>query len=367
MTAPRLEIDLAKIHHNARTLVRRLALQGIAVMGITKAVLGSAAIAHEMTLAGVSGLGDSRLENIVSMREAGMVTPMALIRSPMLSQADLVVEHVDLSFNTETEVLRKLSSAAQRLGKPHGVVLMVELGDLREGLLPNQVKELVPLLLKLPNLVLKGIGTNLACLHGVAPDVEKMHTLSVLANSIETTFGLTLEMISGGNSANLMWALSEASSGRINHLRLGESILLGRETLNRQPIEGLFTDAITLVAEVIEAKVKPTKPWGQIAQAAFDDKPVPQQQGTSLRAIYALGRQDTDTHGLSPTTGFTILGASSDHLIVDCGPHEIRVGSEMTFQLDYSALVRSMTSPFVEKVMNHPSHESEEPTGIQTS
>ena len=34
--------------------------------------------------------------------------------------------------------------------------------------------------------------------------------------------------------------------GKINNLRLGESIYLGCETLHRKPIPGLFTDALTV-------------------------------------------------------------------------------------------------------------------------
>ena len=36
MTAPRLEVDLQKIHHNARSLVERLAVRGIAVTGVVR-------------------------------------------------------------------------------------------------------------------------------------------------------------------------------------------------------------------------------------------------------------------------------------------------------------------------------------------
>lgn len=366
MTAPRLEIDLDKIHHNACALVRRLALRGIAVMGVTKAALGSTSIANEMILAGVHGLGDSRLENITSMREAGILAHMTLIRSPMLSQVEQVAENVDLSFNTEIEVIRKLSNAAKKLGKVHGIALMVELGDLREGLLAGEVERTVALILKLPNLVLQGIGTNLACLNGVAPDKQKMSELSGLADSLEASFGITLDMVSGGNSANLQWALGEDDTERVNHLRLGEAILLGRETLHRQPIEGLFTDAITLVAEVIESKSKPSQPWGKFAQTAFDDLPANKWQGCHLRSILALGRQDTDPMGLALPAGFSIRGASSDHLVVDCGQHRLQIGSEMTFQLNYSALVRSMASPYVVKVMNKPSG-NVEPIGVRAS
>jgi predicted amino acid racemase len=179
-----------------------------------------------------------------------------------------------------------------------------------------------------------------------------MAELSALADSIDATFGSMLGIVSGGNSGNLVWALSGVDTGRINNLRLGESLLLGRETLHRQPIDGLHTDAITLVAEVVESKVKPSQPWGEIAQTAFGEKPPATDRGPISQAILAIGRQDTDPSGLHPPPGIEILGASSDHLITDSGRSRLPIGAEVTFQLNYSALVRAMTSPFVAKVMN---------------
>jgi predicted amino acid racemase len=252
MTAPRLEIDLDKVYHNARTLVDRLAGHGISVTGVTKAVLGSPEIAGALLQAGVTALGDSRIENIEALRLAGVSAPMSLIRSPMLSQVERVVTHTEMSFNTELDVIKKLSSAAQKGGRTHGVVLMVELGDLREGIMPGDLEDTVRQTLHLPNIVLKGIGTNLACRSGVSPDVRNMAELSALADSIEATFDLKLDIVSGGNSGNLEWALSGADTGRIDNLRLGESLLLGCEPLNRQAIKGLYNDAFTLNGEVIE-------------------------------------------------------------------------------------------------------------------
>ena len=130
MTAPRLEVDLQKIHHNARTLVGLLAGRGISVTGVTKSTLGSPEIAGTLLEAGVSAVGDSRIENLAAMRRAGVRAPMTLIRSPMLSQARLVVAHADVSFNTELEVIGRLSRAATEARCTHGIVLMVELGDL---------------------------------------------------------------------------------------------------------------------------------------------------------------------------------------------------------------------------------------------
>jgi predicted amino acid racemase len=126
------------------------------------------------------------------------------------------------------------------------------------------------------------------------------------------------------------------NSGRVNNLRLGESILLGREALNRNAIHGLHTDAITLVAEVIESKVKPTQPTGVLAQNAFGERPDAVDRGTIAQSILALGSK-----------GVEILGGSSDHLVVASDAGCVAVGSEMTFQLNYSALLRAMTSPFV--------------------
>jgi predicted amino acid racemase len=351
MNAPRLEIDLDKIYDNTRNLVERLAKRGISVTGVTKATLGSPEIASVMVRAGVSGLGDSRIENIETMRGADVLASMTLIRSPMLGQADRVVAHANVSFHTELDVMSKLSSAAQKAGRTHGIVLMVELGDLREGIMPRDLEATVRTMLDFPNLVLKGIGTNLACRSGVSPSVENMAELSALAESVDATFGITLGIVSGGNSANLNWAISGVDTGRINNLRLGEALLLGCETLHRRPIVGLHTDAVTLTAEVIESKGKPSLPWGDIAQTAFGEHSSVTDRGQISQAILAVGRQDIDPAGLRPPDGIEILGASSDHLVIDTGDDCLAIGAEVAFELNYSALVRAFTSPFVTKAI----------------
>ncbi len=356
MSALRLEIDLDKIYHNARTLVERLSVRGISVTGVAKASLGCPAIATAMLRAGVLGLGDSRIENIKAMRDAQVAAPMTLIRSPMLSQVERVVEQADISFNTELDVISQLSSAAQKLKRIHGVVLMVELGDLREGIMPGALESIVRETIRFPNIQLKGIGTNLACRCGVSPDANNMAELSALANSIDAVFGpRRLSIVSGGNSANLEWVLSGANTGRINNLRLGESILLGCEPMHRQAIDGLHTDAITLIAEVIESKLKPSQPWGEVGQSAFGMTASVTNRGNIFQTILAIGHQDIDPNGLQSPSGIEILGASSDHLIVESG-RCLPVGTEISFQLNYSALMRAMTSPFVIKVKKSRGH-----------
>lgn len=347
MSAPRLEIDLARIGHNARTLVARLAPRGLAVTGVTKAALGSPELGHTLVGAGVHMLGDSRIENLERLRRAQVPGRLALLRSPMASQLDRVVKTADVSFNSELDILAGLSAVATTQATTHAVVLMVELGDLREGILPADLADVVRAALRLPNITLEGLGTNLACRSGVVPDAAKMADLSGLATSIEASFGIRLAIVSGGNSANLGWALGNEPVGRINDLRLGESLLLGLDPLHRRPIDGLHTDAITLVAEVIESKIKPSLPWGRTAQAAFGPPGVSPDRGLVAQTILAVGEQDVDPLGLGAPAGTRIVGASSDHLVLTSA-ERFPVGAELRFAPDYSALLRAMNSPYVD-------------------
>ena len=348
MSGARLEIDLDKIAHNARRLVQLAAEHGISITGVTKAMLGMPAVANALVAAGVAALGDSRIENIETMRRAGVTADISLIRSPTSDEADRVVRSADVSFNTELDTIASLSFAARRQGLTHGVVLMVELGDLREGVMPEDVLEMVGRSLCFPNITLAGVGTNLACRSGVSPDEDNMGRLTALAEAIEARWGVSLETVSGGNSANLDWLLSGAEVGRVNNLRLGESILLGRESLRREKIDGLNTNATTLVAGVIESKRKPSTPRGQTEQPAFGRATPVRDQGLVWQSLVAIGHQDTDPAGLSPPRGVTIVGASSDHLVVQT-ERRLRVGSSMRLAPNYSALVRAATSPFVTK------------------
>ncbi len=350
MSLPRLDVDLDAIRDNARQLVDRLSPKGIRVLGIGKATLASPGVASAMLAGGVSGLGDSRVENLARLRAAEVPGPLTLIRSPMLSQVDRVVRLADVSLNTEPAVLAALEEAAHRQRVAHDVVLMVELGDLREGVAAADLVELAVSLRHCQGLRLTGIGTNLACQSGVVPDQHKMDELSRLAAEAETAYGTGLSVVSGGNSANLEWALTTDDVGRVNELRLGEAILLGTEPLHRRPVTGLRTDAFTLTAEVIELKTKPAQPWGEIGESAFGTARPRPDDGVVRQAILAIGQQDVDPDGLTFPAGITLLGASSDHLVVDVGETDLVVGDQIRMGLRYSALLRAMTSPFVTKV-----------------
>jgi len=356
LKAPRLEIKLNQLQHNAKKLIENLALQGISITGVSKATMAMPEIVNIWIDAGIHSIGESRIENIESINKVNNRVRTLLTRIPMLSQVDQVVSQASISCNSELSVLTALAAAAEKQNLRHGVLLMVELGDLREGILPKNLNEVVKQVMNLPNLELIGIGANLGCQNGVAPDQKNMNELSLIMNNVEADFKIKLEWCSGGNSANLPWLTAGGEPDRLNHLRLGEALLLGREPLTRTIIKGLYTDAITLVVEVIETKLKPTTPWGIQYQTSFSDAPSKQNQKSNddrneifdSRILLAIGEQDIDPSGLK-ADGIEIKGASSDYLVVSSSQNTLKVGCEQRFSLNYSALLRAMTSPYIKK------------------
>ncbi len=339
---------MPQIRDNARMLSELYGQKGISIMGVSKAVLGEPSIVKAMINGGVEFIADSRIENIEKMKAAGISTQFVLLRTP-LSQAESVVRSADISLNTELDTLKKLSYYAKACNKNHQVIVMVELGDLREGVLPIDLSEFIRQTISLSHIKIVGIGCNLACYGGVKPADKNMHELSKLSDIIEKKFHLGLTIISGGNSANYEWYKSTKDVGKINNLRLGESILLGLETVNRKTIPGLHTGAFQLVAEVIESKKKPSLPFGEIGQDAFGNVPVFQDQGIHQRVIVALGKQDILVSGLKSNNRVEILGSSSDHIILNSKNKNLQVGDEVSFNLDYGCLLSAMTSPFIKK------------------
>ena len=350
MSVPRIEIELDKLIHNARKLTDLYGSKGIHITAVTKGVCGSLRIANALLNSGIRSFGDSHIANIQKMREGAIDAQFILIRSPMPSEVERVVEFADVSLNTEISVIRLLADQANKRGKIHRVILMIELGDLREGILPSDLEPVVKETLGIQGVKLAGVGTNLACFGGVRPTEANMQEFSAIVDNLQRKFGINFEVVSGGNSANYQWFVSTPDVGLVNHLRIGEAILLGCDSLTRERIPGLYTDAFTLVGEVIELKTKPSRPYGEIAQDAFGHIPIFEDKGNMRRAILALGRQDVDIAAIKPRVKVNILGASSDHLILDVKGQSLEVGAEVRFDVGYSALLRAMMSPYVEKV-----------------
>ncbi len=353
MTTPCLSIDLDKIEHNSRTLVDFCGRYGVAVTGVTKACCGNPDVALAMLRGGVVSIADSRLENIQRLKAAGVDSSFHLLRLPSLSAVDAVAASVDLSLNSELEVLRALSAAAVRRGAGHDVILMVDLGDLREGIWPDDLECFMQRAVELAAVRIVGIGANLACFSGVKPDERNMNRLVALADAMEQIFALKLKWISGVNSSGLRLMASGRMPQRVNHARLGEAILLGRETTQRKPWPGTFQDAFVLRAEILELKRKPSSPIGERGENAFGRRSSFADRGNIRRALLNVGREDVDVEGMSPVDPrFVVLGASSDYLAVDVSAagNDLRIGDCLAFSLNYRALLAAMTSEYVKKL-----------------
>ncbi|MDH3664755.1 MAG: alanine/ornithine racemase family PLP-dependent enzyme [Alphaproteobacteria bacterium] len=352
MATPYLTIDLDAIEANARAVVDLCAEQGIVAAGVTKGVCGHAEVAKAMLRGGVVTIADSRLANLRRLRAAGIGAPMLLLRVPALSAAAEVIEVADISLNSELVVLEALSDAALTRGAVHEVVIMVDLGDLREGVWLDDVVPFVGEALRLPGIRVIGLGTNLACFGGVVPTADNMKQLAVLAGEVETVHDVVLRWISGINSSGFDLIATGAMPARVNHARIGEAILLGRETTHRKPWPGTRQDAFILHAEVLELKTKPSVPVGKRAEDAFGRMPDFEDRGEIVRALLNLGREDVDVAGLTPSERpITILGASSGYLVIDVGEvaADLHVGDEIAFFPSYGSLVAAMTSEYVEK------------------
>jgi predicted amino acid racemase len=348
---PRIEIDLAKIAHNVRTLIESYGAKGIrSFIGVTKGVCGDPVIARVFRKNGISILADSRIENFQRMEEAGIRGPFLLLRLPTLSEVEAIVGHAEYSLNSEISVIRGLSEAALKNDTVHKVILMVELGDLREGVMPQDLEAITEEVLPLKGVKLVGIGSNLGCYGGVEPDDKNMSLLSSLAQGLEKKYRLQLQFVSIGCSNTFTWLKAVQETKRIDNVRVGDALLLGGRDLKEHGIPGLYYDAFTLIAEVIEAKTKPSVPWGEIGLDAFGSIPKFEDRGEMRRLILNIGRQDFFFTLIYPRVDIEILGASSDHLLADGRRTGLQVGDEVAFDLDYGAMLVAMTSPYVQKI-----------------
>ncbi|MEJ6396112.1 alanine/ornithine racemase family PLP-dependent enzyme [Gymnodinialimonas sp. 2305UL16-5] len=352
MTSLRVEINLGKIQANARYLVRRLGARRISVTGVTKAVCGHPDVAEAMLEGGVTGLAEARIKNVVRMRTAGITCPISMIRAPMVSEMEDVIQYCDASYNTEMDTILKLGAAAKQQGTSHDVILMVEMGDMREGILPENLNDRATRVIATPGVALRGIAANFACMGDITPTAGDMAMISRLADQVEGACGPFVALVSGGGSANLRWALGEGSTGRVNDLRLGEAILLGTDPVTGHPIAGLHTDAFALFAEVIETSRKPSPLLTRSIAPEFGMLKLVRNDDLRVRTILAAGRQDTDVSGLMFPSGIAFIGATSDHTVVDTAKSAVPVGSEMKMGMNYSALMRAMSTPDVAKVVH---------------
>ncbi|GAB6139044.1 alanine/ornithine racemase family PLP-dependent enzyme [Halanaerobaculum tunisiense] len=349
---PKIEVDINKIISNTEEIVNLAGNEGIEITGVTKVACADLKVAKAMLAGGVKGLADSRIENLKYLQENLDLEDIQLmmLRISMLSEVNKVVKYADISLNSEVKVIKALNEAAIKFGKKHKVILMVDVGDRREGVMPDKLFSTVKEILDLSNIKLIGLGTNLACFGGVLPSDRNMELLVDLQDKINQKFGLNLNYISGGNSSSLPRLKKVGLPEAISQLRVGETILLGSNVINREPFPNTYQDAFLLAAEIIELKDKPAQPEGKRGQNAFGEENLINKTGIRQRAILGIGRQDIAIEGLTPIDEkIEVEGGSSDHLIVDVtkSNRDLKVGDVLKFKLNYGALLRAMTSQYV--------------------
>ena len=344
---PRLEINLAHLKHNVAKVVEKCGSYGIQVAGVIKGATGLVEVAKQFDQGGASFIASSRLEQIEDAKNAGIKKPMMLIRVPMLREVSDVVRLADVSLNSELEVVKALNAEALKQGKIHKVIVMADMGDLREGYWDkDEMADVCEYIEKeLSNIQLMGIGTNVGCYGSISPTVETLDDLVEIAEHIEERLGRKLEYISGGATSSLMRVWDGNIPERINLLRIGEGILLARDldVFYGYDMSELYQDVFRLKAEVIEVKDKPSHPVGTIAVDAFGHTPTYVDRGMRRRALLAMGKVDYgDPSELLPLEkGIEVLGASSDHTIIDVEDAEKdwKVGDIMEFDICYATIV----------------------------
>ena len=342
-----LTIDLARIADNTRRVVE--ALPGVEIVAVTKVCAGSPEVGAAMLAGGAHALAESRLENVARLREAGTTAPIWLLRPVAPGLAAEAVRLTQVSLASEITLVEALSRAAAEAGVRHSIVAMVDLGDLREGMMPADLPAFLARADTLEHVDIVGIGVTLSCYGGITPTNENLGELVALTKAAEAQLGRKL-LISGGTSTTIDAFLVGQMPERIDNLRVGEAIVMGVSPLTRERILGLHTDALTLSAPVIECKVKPSKPRGIAAQDAFGNRHVFEDRGLRRRAICAIGRQDVPPGDLTPLDSrIQVLGASSDHLILDVEdlPVPPKVGESIEFRPGYSATLALFTSEYV--------------------
>ena len=361
---PQLVIDLEKLRENIDWVVKTAGSQGINVTGVIKGFNGLPEMIEVYLKSGVSGIGSSRLDQLERAKELkekmGIDKPLVLIRVPMLSEVEKVISITDASLNSEPVVLEALNKEAVKQGKAHRVILMADLGDLREGFwdVDYMVEAAIKVEKELSNLVLAGIGTNLGCYGALVPTAEKIGELIPIRDAIEKAIGRRLKVVSGGASTSFMRVMDDNMPEGVNHLRMGENILLARDNsvFFNYDTRPLHRDVFTLRAEVIEVKDKPSYPVGEICVDAFGKRPVYHDRGMRRRALLALGKVDCGSPDeiFPRREGVEVLGGSSDHTIVDVeGIEDIKVGDVLDFDIDYASMVYLTLSPDVKKVFKN--------------
>lgn len=346
----KVTVDLNKIKQNSAIIQQNCSQFGVSIAAVTKMHSASEPICAALIDSGIGMIADSRIENLAQIEHLNC--EKWLLRLPALSICEDVVKYSDVSMNSETCIIDQLNLYALKHAKTHNVILMWDLGDLREGYFDRkELSATVQHVQSLSNIRLYGIGTNLSCYGGIMPTMENLQQLAEIGKSIENDVGLSLQYISGGNSTSYTLIHDGIFPEGVNHIRIGDTFYFGRDMSRRIYIEGMQHDCFVLSCEIIEIKEKPSVPIGVQGYAALNTKPMFENKGIRKRAICSVGKQDIDLDMIPRDPQMCILGASSDHLLIDITDCDTkyRIGDIVCFNMLYTATMRAFTSKYIDK------------------
>lgn len=327
-----LKIDLSKIQYNAHILRDMCRRSYVHFTPVVKGVGGDDRIIQSLAEIGITHFADARIDNI---RESdnGQYS-YTMIRTGNQQELENIVNHTDISIQTELETIQQVNHIAQSLNKTHDILLMVDWKDEREGIQTYEVVEYINKVVNMPNVKIKGLAFNFMCFHSDAPTSEDIQLINEFVAHVEGQTGLNMQIVSGGNSSVLP-EMAKGHLGKINELRIGETLFRGVNTTTDTAIPALYQDAIILEAEIVEIKPRMRH----------------QSHHDYLQAILDIGNLDTKIPEILPLHhDVDVLGATSDHVMVDLYNHDnYQVGDTIQYSLGYSAMAQSMYMPNIKK------------------
>lgn len=355
-----ITMDAAKLQHNYKALDQLFKPLGIQWAIVSKMLCGNKTYLEQLIKLGTRQLCDSRVTNLRTIKSIDSSVETIYIKPPAKQSIDEIIEVADISFNTEIDTIELLNKAARRKNKIHKIIIMIEMGELREGVMGEELLEFYKEVFELPNIEVVGIGTNLTCMYGVLPSHDKLIQLGLYKQLIETMFGRDIPSVSGGSSVTIPLIFQNLLPAGINHFRVGETLYLGTDVYNNTTFETMSNDVFQLHAEIIEINEKRKVPIGELGLNLTGDKLTFSEEDmaySSYRAIIDLGLLDIDDKNIKLIhQDLSIVGASSDVLVIDLGENErnYQIGDLIEFELNYMGILRIMNSKYIEKRVKNP-------------
>ncbi|HAQ69965.1 MAG TPA: amino-acid racemase [Flavobacteriales bacterium] len=349
-----ITFDKAKLNHNYAFLDKMFKSHNIKWSIVSKLLCGNRDYVKILCETGITEICDARISNLELVKNINPNIQTVYIKPPAKRSIKSIVKYADVSFNTQIETIKWLSEEAGRQNKTHKIVIMLEMGDLREGVMGDDLVDFYESVFKLSNIEVVSFGTNLNCLHGVMPSHDKLIQLSLYKQLVEVKFNRKIPWVTGGTSVVIPLIFNQQLPKGINHFRIGETLYNGINLFTMETIEGMYDDVIMLYAEVIELIEKPKVPMGEMdANPSGEIFEINEEDygKTSYRAILDLGLLDISPEFLMPEhEGIEITGASSDMLVLDLGDKSrYKVGDLVPFKIKYMGALALMNSDYIEK------------------